>query len=76
MAIMSQAIGHTSLNWSMRWISPILVSLALLFEPIVASFVGAIVFQEIPTLNIFIGGIIIIIGVIVYLIDGLTITNN
>ena len=67
MALMSQVIGHTSLNWAIRWISPTLVSLGLLFEPVVASLVGAVVFQEIPTIGLLLGGIIILTGIAVFL---------
>lgn len=66
MAVMSQAIGHTSLNWSVRWISPTVVSLSLLFEPVVASVVGAIVFNEIPSLNLLLGGLIILLGIAIF----------
>jgi drug/metabolite transporter (DMT)-like permease len=69
MAVMSQAIGHTSLNWSVRWISPTIVSLSLLFEPVIASCVGAIVFQEIPSVNLLIGGLIILLGMAIFLLD-------
>ena len=69
MAVMSQAIGHTSLNWSVRWISPTVVSLSLLFEPVVASIVGAIVFDEIPSLNLLLGGLIILLGIAVFLLQ-------
>ena len=67
MAVMSQVVGHSSLNWLVRWISPTVVSLSLLFEPVVASLVGAIVFQEIPSLNLSIGGLIILLGIGVFL---------
>ena len=67
MALMSQVVGHTSLNWLMRWISPTVISLSLLFEPVVASLVGAIVFQEIPTLEVAIGGLVILLGIAVFL---------
>ena len=67
MALMSQVIGHTSLNWAVRWISPTLVSLSLLFEPVVASLVGAVVFREIPTIGLLLGGVIILIGIAVFL---------
>ncbi|ACB50203.1 hypothetical protein cce_0852 [Crocosphaera subtropica ATCC 51142] len=65
MAIFSQLIGHTSLNWSVRWVSPTLVTLAILFEPIGSSFLGFIIFQEIPSMLVLIGAIIILIGVII-----------
>ena len=67
MALISQVIGHTSLNWAVRWISPTLISLSLLFEPVVASLVGAVVFKEIPTIGILLGGIIILTGIAVFL---------
>lgn len=67
MALMSQIIGHTSLNWSMRWISPTVISLGLLFEPVIASLVGAIVFGEVPSINLLLGGCIILGGIGVFI---------
>jgi drug/metabolite transporter (DMT)-like permease len=67
MALMSQIIGHTSLNWSMRWISPTVISLSLLFEPVIASLVGAIVFGEVPSINLLLGGLIILGGIGVFI---------
>jgi drug/metabolite transporter (DMT)-like permease len=34
MAIAAQVLGHTTINWAMRWISPTFVTLAILFEPV------------------------------------------
>jgi drug/metabolite transporter (DMT)-like permease len=67
MALMSQIIGHTSLNWSMRWISPTVISLSLLFEPVIASLVGALVFGEVPSINLLLGGCIILGGIGVFI---------
>lgn len=67
MTLISQIIGHSSLNWSIRWISPTLVSLSLLFEPVVASVIGAIIFQEIPSIQLLLGGLIILIGILIFL---------
>ncbi|MGK7879889.1 MAG: DMT family transporter [Crocosphaera sp.] len=69
MAIFSQLIGHTSINWSVRWLSPTLVTLGILFEPIGASFLGFILFQEIPSMLVLIGAVIILIGVIIAVIS-------
>ncbi|MEM8830286.1 MAG: DMT family transporter [Cyanobacteria bacterium P01_G01_bin.19] len=68
MAIVSQLIGHTTLNWLVRWVSPTIISLSLLFEPVVASLVGAIVFQEIPAMSVLIGGLIILTGIATFLL--------
>ncbi len=67
MAVMSQVVGHTSLNWSLRWVSPTLVSLSLLFEPVVASLVGAIVFDEIPSSYSLLGGLVVLLGIAIFL---------
>ena len=69
MALFSQLIGHTSINWSVRWLPPTLVTLAILFEPIGASFLGFILFQEIPSSLVLIGAIIILFGVIIAVIS-------
>lgn len=63
MAIVSQLIGHTSFNWAVRWISPNLISLTLLLEPIASSWLGFIIFNEIPSLLVLIGGLILLTGV-------------
>ncbi len=64
MAIFSQLIGHTSINWSLRWLSTPLVTLAILFEPVGSSILGFLIFQETPSFFVFIGAIFILIGVI------------
>nr|WP_232826176.1 DMT family transporter [Cyanothece sp. BG0011] len=69
MAIFSQLIGHTSINWSVRYVSPTLVTLGILFEPIGSSFLGFIIFQEIPSIFVLIGAIIILVGVIIAVIS-------
>lgn len=69
MAIFSQLIGHTSFNWAIRWISPTFVTLSLLFEPIVSSWLGFMIFSEKPTALIFLGGAILLIGVAITVLD-------
>ncbi|PSF35444.1 EamA family transporter [Aphanothece hegewaldii CCALA 016] len=68
MAIFSQLIGHTSFNWAIRWISPILVTLAILFEPIGASFFGYLIFGEIPSNIVLLGGLVLLVGVAIAVI--------
>lgn len=65
MAVLPQLVGHTSFNWTLRWISPTLVSLAILFEPVVSSFLGYLIFQEVPGYLVVAGAIILLIGVAV-----------
>ena len=63
MAIFPQLIGHTSFNWSLRWVSPTFITLSILFEPILASLLGLIIFAEIPSLVVLLGGSIVLSGV-------------
>jgi drug/metabolite transporter (DMT)-like permease len=65
MAIFPQLIGHTAFNWAINQISATLVTLTILFEPVLASLLGMIIFQEIPPIQVILGGIIILTGVAV-----------
>lgn len=67
MAVVSQAIGHTAFNWSVRWVSPILITLALLFEPVGSSLLGYVVFGEAPGLPVLLGAVVVLVGVAVSL---------
>lgn len=63
MAVASQVIGHTTLNWAVRWISPTLVTLAILFEPVSSSFLGFLIFDEVPGLPVLAGAVVLLGGV-------------
>jgi drug/metabolite transporter (DMT)-like permease len=63
MAILAQIVGHTSFNWALRWLSPTFVTLNILFEPIGSSFLGMLVFAEVPSILVILGGLLLLIGV-------------
>jgi drug/metabolite transporter (DMT)-like permease len=63
MAVASQLVGHTTLNWAVRWISPTFVTLAILFEPISSSFLGFLIFNEVPGLLVLVGAVVVLSGV-------------
>ncbi len=65
MAIVPQLLGHTSLNWSVHRLSPTLVTLAILMEPVGASALGYAVFGEIPGIRVLVGAMVILVGVAV-----------
>ena len=67
MALICQLIGHTTINWSMLHISPTIVSLFILFEPLGASFLGFLSFREVPSIYLVIGGIFVLMGVAISL---------
>jgi drug/metabolite transporter (DMT)-like permease len=63
MALVPQIIGHTSLNWAMRWVSPLFVTLVILLEPVFAGFLGFFLFQEQPGLWMMLGAGVLLIGI-------------
>lgn len=63
MALIPQLVGHTSFNWAVNHISPTLVTLAILMEPIGASILGYLIFEEIPSLQVAIGAGVLLLGV-------------
>jgi drug/metabolite transporter (DMT)-like permease len=63
MALLPQLVGHTSCNWAVRWMSPTLVSLAILFEPVCSSFLGYLVFGEVPGRLVLVGAVVLLGGV-------------
>lgn len=64
LAILPQVVGHTSLNWATRWLSPALVALAILFEPVGASLLAWLWLGEVPGPQTGIGAIAIGGGVL------------
>ncbi|MBF2067693.1 MAG: DMT family transporter [Calothrix sp. C42_A2020_038] len=63
MALIPQLIGHTSFNWATRVMSPIIVTLVLLFEPIGASLLGYLIFKEVPKPLELVSAVVILAGV-------------
>jgi len=64
LALVPQLIGHSSLNLAVRYLPAIIVSVAILGEPVGATILGIVVLDEIPGITEIIGGIIIISGII------------
>ena len=60
MALISQLIGHSSYNWSLKWFSTSLVAVSLLGEPIGSTLLAYIILDEGLTWMKFIGGLFIL----------------
>jgi drug/metabolite transporter (DMT)-like permease len=63
LCVVSQLVGHSSLTWSTRWISPTLVSVAILLEPVLASAGAAALYDEVPGPLVLLGAAILVVGV-------------
>ncbi len=64
MALIPQMVGHSSLNWALSFLPAAFVSVAVISEPIGASVLGMVFFQEYPGPIVLLGSILILIGVL------------
>jgi drug/metabolite transporter (DMT)-like permease len=62
-ALVSQVIGHSGYNWSVRHLRPDFVAVTLLAEPIVASILGLILFGEAIPAATLAGGAVILAAI-------------
>lgn len=69
LAIIPNLLGHTLFNWSLKWVSTNVISIAILFEPIGAAILAWYVFGEYLTFLQVLGGSIVIVGITMFVID-------
>ena len=65
LAVVPQLIGHSSLNWALRFLPATLITIAILGEPIMATTLAFLILEEMPTLNEIGGGILILTGIFI-----------
>jgi len=63
LGLVPQCIGHTTYNWSLRWLSPALVALIGLAEPVGASVLAYFILHEGLTAAKLAGGAIVLVGI-------------
>ncbi len=65
LAIGPGLIGHTGINGVLRWFPPLVISVAVLFEPLIGSLIGWFLgTTNVPGVYTWLGGIFLILGVI------------
>jgi drug/metabolite transporter (DMT)-like permease len=62
LALGPQLLGHIGLNYAVRYVSAALVSALILFEPVGATVLGAVVLGELPVPRELAGGLLILAG--------------
>jgi drug/metabolite transporter (DMT)-like permease len=67
MALISQLLGHTAINASLRWFSPSAVSFTTLIEPVSAAVLALVVFGEALSPPAIGGGVILLASIAVVL---------
>ena len=67
LALGPMLIGHTGMNWALKYLPAYVVNLTVLGEPVGATILGALIpsIRQIPTLSTLIGGAIVLGGVII-----------
>jgi len=69
LAIIPNLLGHTLFNWAVKYVSTNTISVSVLFEPIGAAMLAYFVFNEKLIVTQIIGGIIVILGLILFVIE-------
>jgi drug/metabolite transporter (DMT)-like permease len=67
LALGPMLIGHTGMNWALKYLPAYVVNLTVLGEPVGATLLGALIpsIRQIPTVNTLVGGAIVLGGVMV-----------
>ncbi len=65
LAVVPQMIGHTSINWSLRFLSASFVAIAILGEPIGSTILAYFILNESVTLMKVFGALFIILGIVI-----------
>lgn len=66
LALFCTLLGHSLLNWALRYLRPTLVSTSILGEPVIASLLAIAIFGEVPTITTIAGGMVILVSVFLF----------
>ena len=62
-----QILGHTVLNWALRYVEASVISGTILAEPVIAALLAWLVLSEEPGLATFLGGVVVLLGLFLLL---------
>ena len=65
LGIVPTIIGHNAIYYSVKYVSPTIVSAFPLGEPVIATILASIIFGELILFNIYIGGTMTLLGLII-----------
>lgn len=63
LALVPQLIGHSSLNWALKYMPATMITIAVLGEPVIASLLAVLILNESPAITEIIGGVLILGGI-------------
>ena len=65
LAFIAGILGHTGLNYCLKYVSPLLISISVTLEPVLGSLIGWMFFSTgVPGLWTWIGGPILMLGIV------------
>ncbi|MBO8127997.1 MAG: DMT family transporter [Peptococcaceae bacterium] len=67
LAVLPTILGHTVFNWALRYVKAAVVSVSVLGEPVGATILALIIFNEVPQLLQIIGGMLILFGLYTFI---------
>ncbi len=63
LAIVPMILGHTVYNWTLRYVTALIVSMSILGEPILSAVLAYILLSEEPTRWVILGGALVLVGI-------------
>lgn len=69
LALIPTLLGHTLFNWSIKWLSTSVISMAILFEPVGATILAFYLLGETVIWTQLAGGLVVIAGITLFLVD-------
>lgn len=69
LAIIPTFLGQMLFNWALKWMSTSTISMAIVFEPIVATLFAYLILDEIVTSSQWLGGTIVIFGLFLFIVS-------
>lgn len=66
LAIGPMLVGHTGMNWALKYLPAYVVNLTVLGEPVGATLLGMLIpsIRQIPTINTLVGGAVVLAGIV------------
>lgn len=63
LAVIPQVLGHSSINWGLKYLPAAFVAVVMLSEPVGSSIMAVFLLDEVPSIAMIIGGILILLGI-------------
>ncbi len=63
LAIIPMILGHTVYNWTLRYVTALVVSMSILGEPILSAILAYFLLSEEPTGWVILGGVLVLVGI-------------